>query len=301
LTNWTTATGGPSINNINIGSGVDATAPTMTMVDGTTYTGYGRANLNFVNATTVIQGVPTQDTTQDNITVTGTNIVTIVGNRRSGVSGRRNSIVIGDTLGQINFNGQSGTSATGTGVNGANILVTALDNFSGGTTRGASFTVNTVNSGTNISTSRLALSDRQNSYRSDSHLFVDKNNFWIPLSFTTSTWNASCDSTVFGNGNGTVNMLTMNTTLNEYRNTTHKFTDRTGSFTALNMTTATAVFTAIPVVPNYTAAAANAITGQIGAQIAISNSAGGSNPNGMIAFWDTTNNRWSYIHDNSAV
>jgi hypothetical protein len=34
---------------------------------------------------------------------------------------------------------------------------------------------------------------------------------------------------------------------------------------------------------------------------AVSDSAGGSHPNGMIAFWDTTNNRWSYIHDNSAV
>ena len=53
--------------------------------------------------------------------------------------------------------------------------------------------------------------------------------------------------------------------------------------------------------PSYTAAAANAITGALGQQIAISNSASGGNPNGMMAFWDTTNVRWSYIHDNSAV
>jgi len=53
--------------------------------------------------------------------------------------------------------------------------------------------------------------------------------------------------------------------------------------------------------PVYTAAAAGAITGQVGWQICISDSAGGGNPNGMMAFWDTTNSRWSYIHDNSAV
>jgi hypothetical protein len=52
---------------------------------------------------------------------------------------------------------------------------------------------------------------------------------------------------------------------------------------------------------SYTAAALNAITGQIGWMAAVSDSAGGGNPNGMIAFWDTTNTRWSYIHDNSAV
>jgi hypothetical protein len=52
---------------------------------------------------------------------------------------------------------------------------------------------------------------------------------------------------------------------------------------------------------SYTASGLTAITGQIGWMAAVSNSGGGGNPNGMIAFWDTTNNRWSYIHDNSAV
>jgi len=52
---------------------------------------------------------------------------------------------------------------------------------------------------------------------------------------------------------------------------------------------------------SYTAAALGAITGSIGQIAAVSDSAGGGNPNGMLAFWDTTNARWSYIHDNSAV
>ena len=52
---------------------------------------------------------------------------------------------------------------------------------------------------------------------------------------------------------------------------------------------------------SYTAAGLTAVTGQIGWMAAVSNSSGGGNPNGMIAFWDTTHSRWSYIHDNSAV
>jgi hypothetical protein len=298
---WTTSSTGPSQMNLGIGSGVDATAPTMTMVDGTTYTGYGRTNLGVINSAMFIHGVPSTDSAPDNNSLTGTNVVTIVGNRRSGVSLRRNPIVIGDALGVINFNGQSASATSGSGVTGASITTTALDNFSGGTTRGTSFSIATVNSGTSVTSNRLSLSDRQNNYLANQHQFVNAGNTNIPLSFTTSTWNTSVDSQTFGNTAGTVNMLTMNTTNNDYRNTTHVFKDRTGSFTALNMTTATAVFTSIPVVPNYTAAAANAITGQIGAHIAISDSAGGSHPNGMLAFWDTTNSRWSYIHDNSAV
>ena len=42
-------------------------------------------------------------------------------------------------------------------------------------------------------------------------------------------------------------------------------------------------------------------SGAVGSVICISNSAAGGNPNGMLAFWDTTNNRWSYVHDNGAV
>jgi hypothetical protein len=47
----------------------------------------------------------------------------------------------------------------------------------------------------------------------------------------------------------------------------------------------------------YTATALRAITGSIGSMASVSNSV----PGGRIAFWDTTNNRWSYISDNSAV
>jgi hypothetical protein len=47
----------------------------------------------------------------------------------------------------------------------------------------------------------------------------------------------------------------------------------------------------------YTESALRAITGTVGSMASVSN----STPGGKIAFWDTTNNRWSYISDNSAV
>jgi hypothetical protein len=47
----------------------------------------------------------------------------------------------------------------------------------------------------------------------------------------------------------------------------------------------------------YTDVVLRAITGVIGQIAVVSN----SSPGGKMAFWDTTNNRWSYVNDNSAV
>lgn len=47
----------------------------------------------------------------------------------------------------------------------------------------------------------------------------------------------------------------------------------------------------------YTTTVLRTITGVIGQIAVVSN----SNPGGMMAYWDTTNNRWSYVFDNSAV
>jgi hypothetical protein len=76
--------------------------------------------------------------------------------------------------------------------------------------------------------------------------------------------------------------------------------DKTNSANIATFNNSRAAF-AVPVqFPVYTAAT-KPVSGVVGQQIAISDSAGGSHPNGMMAFWDTTNARWSYIHDNSAV
>jgi hypothetical protein len=90
--------------------------------------------------------------------------------------------------------------------------------------------------------------------------------------------------------------LLLDDRVNAYGSDSHKFTDKSGGFTALSMTTGTATFTAIPVMPTYTVAGKPA-SGAVGQMICISN----STPGGMMAYWDTTSARWSYVHDNSAV
>ena len=56
---------------------------------------------------------------------------------------------------------------------------------------------------------------------------------------------------------------------------------------------------AVPIVfPSYTVAAAGAITGAVGWQISISNSTGNG---GRMAYWDTTNARWNYVSDDTAI
>lgn len=60
-----------------------------------------------------------------------------------------------------------------------------------------------------------------------------------------------------------------------------------------NSITATGFF----VFPAYTTTAIRAITGQIGWSAAVSD----STPGGKHAYWDTTNARWSYVSDDSAV
>ena len=47
----------------------------------------------------------------------------------------------------------------------------------------------------------------------------------------------------------------------------------------------------------YTASALTAITGSVGSVACVTD----SSPGGQMAYWDTTNNRWSYVCDNSAV
>lgn len=92
------------------------------------------------------------------------------------------------------------------------------------------------------------------------------------------------------------NRLLLDDRVNAYGSDSHKFTDKSGGFTALNMTTGTATFTAIPVMPTYTIAGKPA-SGAVGQMICISN----STPGGRMAYWDTTNARWSYVADDSAV
>lgn len=94
----------------------------------------------------------------------------------------------------------------------------------------------------------------------------------------------------FDNDNSTTTKINNNRTLSN-----------TAAATWATIDDTSAAFTVPVKFPVYTKAQAAAITGSMGMQICISDSAGGSNPNGMMAFWDTTNSRWSYVHDNNAL
>ena len=103
----------------------------------------------------------------------------------------------------------------------------------------------------------------------------------------------------------TVEMLAKTTIklgkFNNSSSTANRNLSTAASATWATITDTSAAFTVPVQFPVYTKAAAGAITGSMGMQICISDSAGGSNPNGMMAFWDTTNSRWSYVHDNNAL
>ena len=116
--------------------------------------------------------------------------------------------------------------------------------------------------------------------------FVSNSTVFVNNLDATSNANVTGNLNVTANANVTGNL---NVTANAII---------TGDISAANVIVNTSGFMKLA---SYTVTALNAITGQIGWMAAVSDSASGGNPNGMIAFWDTTNSRWSYIHDNSAV
>jgi hypothetical protein len=102
---------------------------------------------------------------------------------------------------------------------------------------------------------------------------------------------------------GLVNSIVTNPASQSYASDVHTFTTAPGSAAAGPVTLITAnatstTFTKPVGFPVYTAAAAGAITGAVGQQICISNSPVNG---GKMAYWDTTNVRWSYIDTNTAV
>jgi len=86
-----------------------------------------------------------------------------------------------------------------------------------------------------------------------------------------------------------------------FKSDSYTFQDGADTTTYATLTSTATTFTQPVGFPVKTAAQWNAITGVIGQQVCVSDSGGSSHPNGLMAFWDTTNTRWSYIHDNSAV
>ena len=116
---------------------------------------------------------------------------------------------------------------------------------------------------------------------------------------TTFTLSLAPTATTISTGANLIQVFSLNPQVATYRSDEHTFQQgKTGTAQYLNITSARANFSVPVQFPSYTAAAANLITGAVGRQIAITDS---PTVGGRMAFWDTTNARWSYISDNSAV
>lgn len=205
----------PGMTLRNIGAGQNATRITAQTSGTTGGTGtYTVANAFYLGAASS----QTMTAVADNNSLLGTNSLKIYSSRKSGVSGRRNKLMNGDSIGALEVYGTHTDSSTIATPNAhrSRIFWTATENHSS-SAGGSRFTLTTVTPGTNTEATRM-----------------------------------TADST-------------------------------SASFT-------------VPVqLPNYTAAALRAITGQVGFMAAV-NDAGGK-----LAYWDTTNTRWSFVIDGTAV
>jgi hypothetical protein len=123
----------------------------------------------------------------------------------------------------------------------------------------------------------------------------------IPAGFklTSTSSTAQNDNWFYANGNVRLGLQSAsNTAFTTGATVFVNNLDATANIAGANVSVNTSGFMKLS---SYTKAALTAITGSIGWIAAVSDSASGGNPDGMIAFWDSTNSRWSYVHDNSAV
>lgn len=169
---WDTESG-YSTPNITLGSGIQG-YKTLIKSDGSTITHEGSTKLKFLNTRFSIDGVVAEDTAPDNATLLGSNVITIIGSRRSATNLRRNAVQTGDTIGKIDFRAMNANTATitNTGVSAGEIKFVAVEDFSA-TTSGSRIIISTVNSGTNLSSNRLNLAERESVYSSNRHRFTD--------------------------------------------------------------------------------------------------------------------------------
>ena len=113
------------------------------------------------------------------------------------------------------------------------------------------------------------------------------------LILQTSGNNGPGGSVVIENGAGGVSLYSGNS--QEFN--TANFNTTTNTINYGVTVNGPATFTSPTTLAVFTATGLTAISGAVGQIAIVSN----SSPGGMMAFWDTTNSRWSYVHDNSAV
>jgi len=241
------------------------------------------------------------------------------------------AVASGDLLGSIDATGYSSTGWINDTVGAVPGFYgfSAAENWVSNTALGTSFNLNlaatgtTITSGANLTTV-LNLSPQTAAYRSDTQTFsqgktgsmqyldlsTTRANFGVPVqvpAFLATAVNNTL-ATTGASGTGSVATLTFGALASAPYTVGSSITvagvtpaGYNGTYSVTACTTTTVSYASTTTGAQTVAGTIKLQAGTVGQQIAISDSAGGGNPNGMIAFWDTTNSRWSYIHDNSAV
>jgi hypothetical protein len=155
-TSQTAVTGAPPTLNLFFNDNA-GTNPTLTpSAGGTTYTGYGKMAVTWINASQTMIGVA-NDSSADNGNLSNTNFISLVGVRRSGMSGRRNKLLRDDAVYDIQWQTPTTDSNTGNGSTVAAIKVRMLEDGST-TAYGTKMQIDTVSSGTTLAQTRLDMS-----------------------------------------------------------------------------------------------------------------------------------------------
>ena len=123
----------------------------------------------------------------DNTTLDDSLTLRFVSGRKNGVIGRRNALRIGDTVGDIAFNGQVTNNSVGSGVQAARMHVQTLENFTT-SSYGSKMTFSTVGLGSTVEVKSLELKTAQNVYTSNSHLFANVAGSTTGELSSTGTW-----------------------------------------------------------------------------------------------------------------
>lgn len=207
---WT-GTGYNQINEFSIGSNLGNITPTLVRSNGLNQTGFNGSNVKFVNASVNVIGVPSEDSTVDNETLLDTNKIVFLGTRGNASIDRRKAILSGDKLGYIQFRGQTTSTATLVGAIGAQIVVRAVDNFTS-TASGTKIVLSSVNSGTNVESTRLDLFSREHVHYSDVHTFRTSSGQLL-AKLTTSSFDVSVTATFLATGLSLRDNVTTSTTL----------------------------------------------------------------------------------------
>ena len=120
----------------------------------------------------------------------------------------------------------------------------------------------------------------------------------------TENWSATAkgtkitlDANALGTGGG-IQVASLSPETSQFNSDIQTFQNSSGGTQYLTLNSTSATFTQPVGFPVKTAAQWNAITGAVGQQVSVSNS---PTVGGRMAFWDTTNARWSYVSDNTAV